>query len=84
MSRLEASLLKYTHLQPSEMDRLPFWRVEELVETLHQLAEEEEEARKKGEKGDKANSTPNLNMSNYQRQISSAMNSKPQLPNFKF
>jgi len=44
---LRAALLKYSHLQPSEMDRLPFYELEELIDSLKMLAEQEEEERKK-------------------------------------
>ena len=74
-------LLKYSHLQPSEMDKLPFFELEELIDSLKMLNEKEEEERKKSE-GSAQSQMPNLNMSSLQRQMNSAA-TLPKLPNFK-
>jgi len=77
-------LLKYSHLQPSEMDRMPFFELEELLDSLKMLNEKEEEERKKNEKQQgAATSTPNFNTSAMQKQMSQGkMPSMPSMPNF--
>jgi hypothetical protein len=77
---LRAALLKYSHLQPSEMDRMPFFELEELLDSLKMLNEKEEEERKKQESADKAG-VPNLNINSMSRQLSNN-SSTPKLPNF--
>lgn len=62
------------------MDRLPFFELEELLDSLKMLNEKEEEERKKGEKNQ---ASPNFNMSSLQRQLSSSSAMSPKLPNFK-
>jgi hypothetical protein len=80
---LRAALLKYSHLQPSEMDRMPFFELEELLDSLKMLNEKEEEERKKSEKGSAA-ATPSFNTSSMSRQMTSGqMPSMPSMPNFK-
>lgn len=79
---LRAGLLKYSHLQPSEIDKLPFYELEELLDSLKVLAEKEEEERKKNEKSERAG-MPNFN--SMTRQMSQTANrGLPQMPNFKF
>lgn len=58
------------------MDRMPFWEVEDLLDSLKALAEKEEEERKNSERGNK---TPALDMNSAMRQMKS---SAPKLPNF--
>jgi len=65
------------------MDRLPFYELEELLDSLKMLNEKEEEERKKKESGEKS---PSFNMSSLSRQMSSMNTSgikTPSLPNFK-
>lgn len=76
---LRAALLKYSHLQPSEMDRLPFFELEQLLDSLKDLADKEEEERKKKEKSEKG---PNFNLNSISKQMSSGSN-MPRMPNFK-
>lgn len=76
-------MLKYSHLQPSEMDKMPFFELEELMDSLKMLAEKEEEERKKKEKGSQEGRIPNMNMNSYSRQMSNMTGVKmPSLPNF--
>ena len=70
---------KYTHYQPSYLERMPFYEIEILLDCLKDLAEKEEEERKKNEKKD-AGGVPNLNASSMMKQ---AQNSMPKMPNFK-
>lgn len=72
-------MLKYTHCQPSELERMPFYEIEILLDCLKDLADKEEEERKKKDKKDNAQ-MPNLNQSSMMRQM---QNSVPQMPNFK-
>jgi len=72
-------MLKYTHCQPSELERMPFYEIEILLDCLKELAEKEEEERKKKEKKE-GGQAPNLSMSSITRQM---QNSMPQMPNFK-
>lgn len=67
------------------MDRLPFFELEELLDSLKMLNEKEEEERKKK---DKAESSPGINLNSMSRQLSkmnssSALPNAPKLPNFK-
>lgn len=69
------------------MDRMPFFELEELLDSLKMLNEKEEEERKKQEKSDK-NGMPSI--SNYTRQVQSMSNlaqsnnmPTPKMPNFK-
>lgn len=73
-------MLKYTHCQPSELEKMPFYEIEILLECLKELADREEEERKKKEKKEGAQTSPSLNMNSYMRQM---QNSMPSMPNFK-
>lgn len=73
-------MLKYTHCQPSELERMPFYEIETLLDSLKELADKEEEERKKREKKENAQ-VPSLNMNSMVRQM---QNSAPQMPNIKF
>ena len=79
---LRAALLKYSHLQPSEMDRLPFFELEELLDSLKELTEKEEEERKKKEGKDRS-SMPNFNINSAMSRLN-AGSSMPSMPNMKF
>ena len=76
---LKAAMLKYTHCQPSELERMPFYEIEIILDSLKELAEKEEEERKKKEKKD-SSSMPNLNQNSMMRNM---QNSMPKMPNFK-
>jgi hypothetical protein len=77
-------MLKYTHCQPSEIERMPFYEIEILMDSLKELAEKEEEQRKKQEK-EQSGKAPDLNINSYTRQMNQSMSSQqmPKLPNFK-
>lgn len=63
------------------MDRLPFYELEELLDSLKMLAEKEEEERKKKE-GDQRG--PNFgNLNSMMRQMTPSSSQAPKLPNFK-
>jgi hypothetical protein len=80
---LRAALLKYSHLQPSEMDRLPFFELEELLDSLKDLAEKEEEERKKKE-GKERGSMPNFNVNSMMSRMNSGSGlPTPSMPNLK-
>lgn len=72
-------MLKYTHCQPSELEKMPFYEIEILLDCLKDLADKEEEERKKNEKKE-SGAVPNLNASSMMKQ---AQNSMPKMPNFK-
>ena len=44
-------MLKYINLQPSEIERLPFWQYELMVETIEELNKKEKEEQEEQEKG---------------------------------
>ena len=46
---LKAQLGKAFHIQPSEIDRMPFWELELYVKELERLIKEENEAQKGNE-----------------------------------
>ena len=72
-------------VQPSEMDRMVFYRLEQLVDDIQEIHQEREEARKKQESKEKGNS-PNFDFNSIKRQASSNLPkipSSPQLPKFK-
>ena len=47
--RNEASLLKYQRMQPSEVERLPYWQYELLIDAIIELNKEEKEEQEKEE-----------------------------------
>jgi hypothetical protein len=64
---------------------MPFYEIEILLDSLKELADKEEEQRKKQE-GQQNGSAPNLNISSYQRQMNQSMansSQMPKMPNFK-
>jgi hypothetical protein len=75
-------MLKYTRLQPSELKDMPFFELEELIDSIKVLNEKEEEERKKKE-GKEKNSMSNFNLGSMTRQMQSQTGMKmPSLPNF--
>jgi len=92
---VEFLLLKVIRLQPSELDRMEFYRAETLMENLKEFNEEQEGRRKKEEK-DNPMSNPMSSASNMMRDAQRGMPnfnapSMPNinmpnlnLPNFKF
>jgi hypothetical protein len=80
----EFILLKVLKLQPSELDKLEFYRAEILMENLKAFNEEEESGRKKEQEGYDTSSTSNdaeRMMKNAQKSMPSM--SAPTTPNFK-
>lgn len=80
----EFILLKVLRLQPSELDRLEFYRAEILMENLKNFNEEEGERRRKEEE------TQDTSASNTMSQAQSSMPkmsmpnfTMPSMPNFK-
>jgi hypothetical protein len=69
------------------MERLPFFELEELLDSLKALNEKEEEERKKQEKNDRSG-MPSMNVNSMTRQLSNlnsgSMSGTPRMPNFKF
>lgn len=81
---LRAALLKYSHLQPSEMDRMPFFELEELVDSLKELADrEKEEENKRNSSQEGASFNMSSMNSQVNRMMSNTSSSMPSLPNFK-
>jgi hypothetical protein len=72
-------MLKYTHCQPSELEQMPFYEIEIILDSLKALADKEEEERKKKDKKEHAQ-VPNLNAGTMMKQMQQAM---PQMPAFK-
>jgi hypothetical protein len=91
---VEFLLLKVLKLQPSELDKMEFYRAEILMENLKNFNEEQEGRRKKDEEGQSYNaghtqSEANRMMKDAQRSmpnISTPNISMPNfsMPNFKF
>ena len=76
---LKAALLKYARCQPSEVEQMPFYEVETLLDNLKALSEKEEEERNKKDKRE-SGKTPDLNMNSALRQMKAGL---PTMPNFK-
>jgi hypothetical protein len=64
---IEYYLLKQLRLQPSELDRLEFWRAETLIE-IHKEKVEEDNRRKKKESEEQNAGMPNMNSFMSQQQ----------------
>lgn len=64
---VEYVLLKTLNLQPSELDRMEFWRAEVLLE-IHKEKTEEENKRRKQEEANSGASMPNMNSMMSQQQ----------------
>lgn len=60
-------MLKTLRLQPSELDRMDFWRAEMLLEIHKEKTEEENKRRKKAEEKENGNA-PNMNSMLSQQQ----------------
>lgn len=65
------------------MDKMPFYELEELLDSLKMLNEKEEEERKKQEKNEKSG-MPNFNLNSMSRQMKGPSTSMPSMPNLKF
>jgi hypothetical protein len=62
---------------------MPFYEIEILLDSLKELADKEEEQRKKQER-DQSGTAPSLDVGAYTRQMNQAINSQtPKMPNFK-
>lgn len=72
-------MLKYMHCQPSEIEQMPFYEIETLLDCFKVLADKEEEERKKNDKKE-GGKVPDLNVNSMMRQM---QNSAPKMPNFK-
>jgi hypothetical protein len=80
----EFILLKVLKLQPSELDKLEFYRAEILMENLKQFNEEEEGGRKKEQEQQEMPNTSSdaeRMMRNAQKSMSAIQT--PSMPNFK-
>jgi hypothetical protein len=82
----EFILLKVLKLQPSELDRLEFYRAEILMENLKNFNEEEEGRRKKEEEsqGESASSLMSAASNSMPKMPSIPNFNMPSMPNFKF
>lgn len=81
---LKAQLGKAFHIQPSEIDRMPFWELELYVKELERLIKEENEAQKKemdksGIREAKKMTNPNY----FSKMMSSSMPKMPDMSSFK-
>ena len=81
---LKAQLGKAFHIQPSEIDRMPFWELELYVKELERLIKEENEAQKKemdksGIREAKKMTNPNY----FSKMMSSSMPKMPDMGSFK-
>ena len=81
--------MKHVHLQPSETDRLEFWRIEELLKNYKEDVEEEKKRREEDEKGQSGSIGDFKSMKSEFDSIKKGMNfnsgnlPKPSFPNFK-
>lgn len=78
-SEVEFILLKVLDLQPSELDRMEFWRAETLMDNLKKFNEEENN-RRKAEEDKQAPSVDAASQANSM--MKSAQNSLPKMPSF--
>lgn len=70
------------HLQPSEIDRVPFYEYEMWIENINQIQKEEEKRREMEEK-QQSRYDPSRYMSSMSRSMSSSMsNIGSSMPNF--
>ena len=61
-------MLKHTHLQPSEIERMPFYEIEYLIESLENMAKKEDELYKKEEMVQQSK-VPSMNANNLMNQV---------------
>jgi hypothetical protein len=81
---VEFVLLKILRLQPSELDRMEFYRAEYLMENLKDWNEKEQNQHKKQEESQQAN-MPNFgssSLSNMAKGIMPSMPGMPSMPKF--
>lgn len=74
-------LAKHYHIQPSEVERMPFWEYEVLLDAIKQDIKEENERNEK-ENGKYNNMSPNKMMSQAQKSMPKmpSMPSMPKIP----
>lgn len=80
---LKATLSKNFHIQPSEIDRMPYWEYEFYLEALNKQVQEENE--KQQAEMDKYGIKEHLDAarpSNMKKMMSSAQPKMPAMPNF--
>lgn len=65
-------LSKHYHLTDKELDEFPFWRFEETIKMVNEIADEEEKQRKKQEDSQKTE-MPNFNPSSMMNNINRNM-----------
>lgn len=77
---VEYVLLKTLNLQPSELDRMEFWRAEVLLE-IHKEKTEDENKRRKQEEANNGANMPNMNsmMAQQQNMFKGLGNGMPKL-----
>lgn len=85
LSKMEFVLLKHLNLQPSEMDRMEFYRLEYLIENFREWNEEEKKRQDAEEKKYKNESG---SMTSFKKDFDSMKNNSgfpaAKMPNFKF
>ena len=80
----EFILLKVLKLQPSELDRLEFYRAEILMENLKNFNEEEGERRRKEEESQDTSASSTMSQAQSSMPKMSMPNfTMPSMPNFK-
>jgi hypothetical protein len=85
LNKIEYILLKHLNLQPSELERLPFHRVESLIKNFKEDNEKENARRAEEEKKQKAEMGDVSNLKKQQKNItkSHGMPKMPKMPKFK-
>lgn len=78
--KIKASLGKQFHIQPSEIDKMPFWEYEFYLEALNDMVTEENDAQQKEMDKYKINEMmSNANPKNIGKTMQQA---QPKMPNF--
>lgn len=77
--KLRAILAKQYHIQPSEIDKMPFWEYEMFVKHLNDAAQEENE--KQQAEMDKYHINEYMNMSRPGNISKMTSNAAPKMPN---
>lgn len=77
---IKAQLSKAFHIQPSEVDRMPFWEFELYMKELERLVKEENEENKKQMDKSGAKDAMKMTKPGYMQKM--MKDSQPKMPNF--
>lgn len=81
MVRNKVALAKYFHIQPSEIERMPFWEYELSLEEVNKIIEKENEENSGSKHGATDNYQPPKNINDIQRMGRQMGINTPKMPN---